>query len=86
MTSASGLASRSFSASRPKKRKYSCDEGTKPPFMRSRCRRSIITMSAPSSALAHVVVDLDAHALDAGRHQRRGPDDPHPRAERRRAG
>ena len=45
--------------------------------MRSRCRRSIITMSAPSSALAHVGEHLDPHALDAGRQQRGGPDDAH---------
>ena len=49
--------------------------------MRSRCRRSIITMSAPARPFAHVGEDLDADALDAGRQQRRGPDHAHPRAE-----
>ena len=50
--------------------------------MRSRCRRSIMTMSAPASPLRMSVYDLDAEALDAGRQQRRGRDDAHARAER----
>ena len=45
MISASGLATLSFSWSRPKKRKYSLIEGTNEPCMRSVCRRSIMTMS-----------------------------------------
>ncbi len=52
ITSASGAARASFSASRPKKRKYSRALGTgaapPPSPMRSRCRRSIITTSTPS--------------------------------------
>ena len=54
--------------------------------MRSRCRRSIMTMSAPARPFAHVGEDLDAEALDAGRQQRRGRDDAHARAERAAAG
>ena len=45
MISASGLATLSFSWSRPKKRKYSLIDGTKEPCMRSVCSRSIMTMS-----------------------------------------
>ena len=55
-------------------------EGTKEPFMRSRCRRSIITMSAPARPFAHVGEHLDAHALDARRQQRRRRRRPAPRA------
>ncbi len=46
ITSASGLARPSFSASRPKNRKNSRALGTGPARMRSRWSRSIITMSA----------------------------------------
>src|ERR1700730_12348559 len=46
ITSASGLAYESLRSSSPKYAKYSWVEGTNEPFMRSRCRRSIITMSA----------------------------------------
>ena len=72
MTSASGLAQASFSASRPKKRKYSRTEGTKAPAMRSRCRRSIITTSAPSRPSRMSVKTSTPMPLDAGRQQRRG--------------
>ena len=47
MTRTWGLARLSFSASRPKKRKYSRVEGTKAPSIRSSCSRSIITTSTP---------------------------------------
>ena len=57
-------------------------EGTNEPFMRSRCSRSIMTMSASSQAFAHVTENFDAQALDAGRQQCRRRDDAHARAER----
>ena len=42
-----------------------------------------MTMSASFEALAHVGEGLDAEALDAGRQQGRGRDEPHPRAHAR---
>ena len=50
--------------------------------MRSVCRRSIITMSAPARPRRHVVVHLDAVALDRRRQQRAGRDQAHPRPHR----
>ena len=50
--------------------------------MRSRCRRSIMTMSAPASPSRMSRIDFDAEALDAGGQQRRRRDHAHARAER----
>ena len=50
--------------------------------MRSRCRRSIITMSASASPRACRASTSTPEALDAGRQQRRGRDHAHPGAER----
>jgi hypothetical protein len=46
------LGQRELLLSRPKKWKYSRTEGTKAPSMRSRCSRSIMTMSASSGPSA----------------------------------
>ena len=47
ITIASGLASASFSALRPKVLKYSPAHGSSAPLMRSFCRRSMIITSTP---------------------------------------
>ena len=47
MMSASGAVAASFSALRPNSLKYSCWLGISRPSIRSVCKRSIMTMSAP---------------------------------------
>ena len=75
--------SASFSSSRPKKRKYSRGEGIKAALhafaLQAQHHHDVGVAAGPSRMSRE---DLDAHALDAGRQQRRGADHAHPRAER----
>ena len=63
MTMASLLARVSFSGVRPKLLKYSWLDGSKAPFMRSFCRRSMMTTSQPlmpSSSVLHTRTPMAA--------------------------